>query len=114
MLKVRLLHAQHQDPEAVKLLTELSKREGVRLDGIAALLEEIGQYNAAELMYRKFVAGSKEPTAVLALAAYFGRRHRAKDALDLCDKARQSCPPETIGSACAMILSCVRLRRDAV
>src|SRR5262245_30521124 len=58
----------------------------------------------AEAMYRKFVAESKKPEAVLVLAEYFGRGNRTDEALELCDQAWKTSPPALVAASSLAIL----------
>lgn len=81
-----------RQPSALLLLAQFLERKG---DSKAV---------AAEDAYRRYVAAANQPEAVLALAGYLGRRGRLEEALDMCEKARASCPPETIAQAMLEIL----------
>jgi tetratricopeptide (TPR) repeat protein len=55
-------------------------------------------------VYRQFVTVSKAPEAALMLAQFLGRQQRVSEALDLCGKAWESCPPELVALASLTIL----------
>jgi cellulose synthase operon protein C len=71
------------------------------------LLEELGQYAAAEEMMRKYVSQARQPQASLVLAGFLGRRNRLSEALDLCEKAWGSSPPEIVAAAVVSVLYAV-------
>jgi tetratricopeptide (TPR) repeat protein len=59
----------------------------------------------AEKMYRTAAEGSGQPTDLLALAGYLGRRHRTQEALALCfEQAGERCPPEEVGSTATAVV----------
>jgi tetratricopeptide (TPR) repeat protein len=55
-------------------------------------------------LYRNVASRSKSPEATLVLAGFLGRRGRIREALDLCDRAWQTCAPEVVATASVMIL----------
>ncbi len=55
-------------------------------------------------MYEKYAANTKEPERVLLLAAFLARQNRPAEALDLCERAWQTCPPETVASVSVAVL----------
>ena len=95
-LKARLLAARGRSGEVIPLLKHAVDESANRAGHIARLLEELGHVAATEELIRKFVSQSREPQATLVLAAFLGRRNRLKEALDLCEKAWGSCPPEVV------------------
>ncbi|HEY1599327.1 MAG TPA: tetratricopeptide repeat protein [Pirellulales bacterium] len=92
-LKARLLVMQGKPEEAVATLRNLLPRPmpreklGMLVDA-AKLLEQLEQYDAAESMYREFVA--IDPSSILVLAGFLGRHGSLKDSLDLCQRALES------------------------
>ncbi len=83
-------------------LTEPERTEAFR--GAAALLEELGQPNGAETMHREYVSRSERPDRLLLLATFLGRQKRVGEALDACERARPTCPPETVSAASVALL----------
>jgi tetratricopeptide (TPR) repeat protein len=63
---------------------------------IARFLEEIEQYAAAEKAYRQFAQRSKQPEAILEVAAFLARRDRIDEALAICDAAWKTCDPRMV------------------
>jgi tetratricopeptide (TPR) repeat protein len=118
-IEARLLAAKDKESEAVALLTRQAETPDANLASLAALLEELGQTQAALAMYRRFVAQSKQPESVFALAQFLARQKRFAEALDLCDRAWQSCSAVTAARASLLILSgaaddpgqCLRVER---
>jgi tetratricopeptide (TPR) repeat protein len=97
-IRARVLAAQGQAGEAAALLRTYAQGKDARLDLTAALLEELGQAAAAEEIYRKLAARSEKPESILVVAQYLGRQKRLPEALDLCERAWQSCPPEAVSA----------------
>ncbi len=103
-LKARLLKARGRAGEAVALLEALVHEKADQVGYVARLLEELGQVAAAEKLYRQFASRSLEPQAILVLSGFLGRRNRLAEALDLCEKAWTSCPPEAVAAATVAVL----------
>jgi tetratricopeptide (TPR) repeat protein len=110
-LKARVLAAQGKANEAVALLKGYTSDKPAILGPFAALLRELGQLDAAEAMYRDSVARSKQPEAALVLAEFLSQRKRLPEALDLLDRAWQTCNPERVGRTSLAVL--VRTSADA-
>jgi tetratricopeptide (TPR) repeat protein len=106
-LRARILKATGKVEDAVTLLknyaqglTRLSdeemKRQGVGLQEVAQVLEEI-KPAAAEEVYRQHVQHSaQKPESLLVLAAYLGRQGRAVEALDQCERCLGNYPVESM------------------
>jgi tetratricopeptide (TPR) repeat protein len=103
-LQARLLAAQNQGSEAVALVRAYTRDKDDFLGPFAALLEELGQADAAEAMFRDSATRSGRPEATLALAGFLGRRGRPSEALDVCDRAWQTCDPRKVGLTSVKIL----------
>jgi tetratricopeptide (TPR) repeat protein len=103
-LKARLAKERGQGPEAAKLLKAEAAKENANLRGIAALLEELAQYDAAEDVWRQYLAQAKEPEAPLGLASFLARRKRTKEALSICENAWKTCKPEVAGMASVAVV----------
>jgi tetratricopeptide (TPR) repeat protein len=88
-VKARLLHAAGKEAEAAALLTAYAQGPGVELPRVAALLEGLGQMQAAEELYRR---GAAQPQGTVALAGYLGRHNHLDEAIDLCQQALQEHP----------------------
>jgi tetratricopeptide (TPR) repeat protein len=101
-IQVRLLKAQGNLEEGAKALKEFAERSDatdVNLQTAAALLEEFGKPRDAEELYRKLVAKRGSAGDLLLLAAFLGRQGRDADiqeALDLCDRAWKTPPPNNV------------------
>jgi len=103
-IKARLLKASGQPNDAATLLTDHVGKVKDALLPVAGLLEELGEQEAAEGLYRKHEAAPDGSQGALVLAAYLGRRGRFDEALDLIDKAGKTCPPEAVAfTAVAML-----------
>ncbi|SIO61511.1 Tfp pilus assembly protein PilF [Singulisphaera sp. GP187] len=109
-LKARWLAARGQGADAAALLKAYvnDKDKDAYLPLFAALLEELGQPEAAEAMYQDAVKRSPRPETVLILAEYFGRRGRLAEALDLCERAWSVCNPEAVGHASLLTISAAK------
>ncbi len=103
-LKARLLKARGRAGEAAALLEALVREKADQVGSVAKLLEELGQVAAAEKLYRQFASQPLEPQARLVLAGFLGRQNRLAEALDLCEKAWTSCPPEAVAAATVAVL----------
>ncbi len=103
-LKARLLKARGRAGEAAVLLEALVREKADRAGYVARLLEELGQVAAAEKLYRQFASQSREPQAILVLSGFLGRQNRPGEALDLCEKAWTSCPPDAVAEATVAVL----------
>ncbi len=104
--KALLLNKKGDGKSAVGPLTALADKEPNLVPPVARLLEEIGQKEDAEKMFKKFVAQSqaKTPESVLVLAQFLGRQDRAEEALALCEKALNNCKPENVAGTSVLIL----------
>ena len=105
-LEARVLHAQGQNADALKLLREFAKADEARVGSVGLLLEQLDEADAAEQMLRQFVDRHKaeRPTAVLGLAQFLGRQGKTDEALDLCEAAWESCPPAQVSNSIVTIL----------
>jgi tetratricopeptide (TPR) repeat protein len=103
-INARVLHSQGKREEAVKILQGLASDKRANLAGVAGVLEELNEPEAAESMYRKLVDRSERPTDVLLLIGYLGRRKRIREALDLGERTWGKCPPEAVAEACLLVL----------
>ena len=70
----------------------------------APLLEELGRPDGAETMYREYVSRSERPDSLLQLATFLGRQKRVGEALDVCERARSTCPPEAVAAVSVALL----------
>ncbi len=106
-LKARVLKAQgRSDAEAAEPIRVYARTKDARIEVAAALLEEFGAVNDAEMLFRQFVAASSasRPQAPLALAGFLARHQRLPEALSLCERAWATCPPENVAAACVAAL----------
>jgi tetratricopeptide (TPR) repeat protein len=105
-LRVRLLKEQGKAQDAAQVIQEYLRDKDARRDAAAFLMEEIGRTVEAEALYRSIAAASKAPEAMLALAGHLSRlnRRHLAEALDLCEKARKTCPPEKVATATLVVL----------
>ena len=70
--------------------------EGVRL--AAQVCESIRQYDAAEALFREYVDRAATSDSPLELAAYYGRRGRVEDALQICEQSWGRASPSAIAN----------------
>ena len=104
-LKARFLKAGGQTAEAVALLKRQAEgKDAVTAVRVAALVEDLGEDAAAEDLYKRYAAEPKQPDRMLVLARYYGRHRRVGQALDLCESAWATCPPEVVGEASVGVL----------
>jgi tetratricopeptide (TPR) repeat protein len=88
-IQARALQARGKAEEAVRVLQNYAGRKGVRPDRVAAVLDELGHPAEAGRMYRDYrAAAPAERRRALPLALHLARHGRVKEALDLCDEAR--------------------------
>jgi tetratricopeptide (TPR) repeat protein len=111
-LRARLLQKEGKGPEAVALLDRHVQGQPDDAGPAVDLLEGMGETADAERLLRAAVARSKNPQAVLALARFLGRRGHAGEALDLCENAWKTCPPEAVSNACLFVLDAARAGDD--
>jgi tetratricopeptide (TPR) repeat protein len=102
-IKARVLAAEGKGA-AAELVTAYSKDKDSQVAPLARLLEELGQVDAAESLYRRFAAAPGHPENALTLAAFLARHRRLPEALDLCEQAWATCPPATVGNATLIVL----------
>lgn len=96
------LLAEEKTEEATELLKRLLRRDDMRellaaarykLAAIA--LSKVGEIEAAEKIYRQYMEMIDNPDNIAELIILVGRQDRIDEALDLCDKAWDTLPPET-------------------
>jgi tetratricopeptide (TPR) repeat protein len=103
-LKARVLAKHGRAADVVPALKALAEGKGDFLVPVAAILEQVGQTDAAQELYEKFAARAKRPEDVLVLARFFGRRDHAEKALILCERAWKTCAPEQVGEAAMVVV----------
>jgi predicted Zn-dependent protease len=102
-LRARVLQERGRLKDAVAVITVYATGKDARLVQAAGLLEELGQPDEAEPLYRAEAARSTRPEAVLILAQHLSRK-KLPEALDLCERAWKTCPPEMVGFTCVAVL----------
>lgn len=108
-LKAKLLKAQGRGSEAAPLLKDKAKgQDAPTVRRIAALLEDVGCGADAIVFYRQYAEQAKKPEAILPLAGCLARQNRLGEALDLCDRAWQTCPPLVAAEASVNLLQMSR------
>jgi tetratricopeptide (TPR) repeat protein len=104
-MEARLRMAQGKGDEAVAALKKyVEGKDENAFRAVATLLDELGKPEAAEGMYRKYVAVAKQPERVLPLAQFLARHKRQEEALKICDSAWQTCRPEAVAEASTAVL----------
>jgi tetratricopeptide (TPR) repeat protein len=110
-MAARLLHAEGNGREAVDRIEKIVDAHEEFTAGAAALLEELGQRMAAELMYRRD-ASIHRPESVLRCALFLGRQGRTDEALELCSYVWRSGPVETAARVSVAVLRLVGKPKD--
>ena len=112
LLQVRELVQQQQTEQAVALLREHVSQEDLgdathaAIMRVAAdLLEEIGELNAAEYLFRQFATLSPRQEAAFILAKFLARQGRVVEALAVCEPYVETGEPELIASAVVSVVS---------
>jgi tetratricopeptide (TPR) repeat protein len=94
-LRARVLKEQGKLPEATELVKTYACEKDARIELAAPLLEQLGLADEAEAMYRTLAAAGKRPEGALLLAQFLSRK-KLPEALDLCEKAWQTCRPDLV------------------
>jgi tetratricopeptide (TPR) repeat protein len=102
-LRARVLQARGRSKEAVAAVTTYANGKDAQLVQAAGLMEELGQPDEAEPLFRAEAARSKRPEAVLILAQHLSRK-KLPEALELCERAWKTCPPVPVGFTCVAVL----------
>jgi predicted Zn-dependent protease len=113
-LKARVLKGKGRPDEAAGVLRAYATSKDAQPPRAARLLDELGFPEDAERVYRDHLAAGKDPQGPLWLAAYLARHDRLPEALDLCERARTTCPAELVARASVSALRTGRADRDQV
>lgn len=105
-LKARLAMHNNDPARARAALMSKANEPNAPVGYIARVCEDIKLYDEAEQLFKKFIELNKsiQPGAVLAIAAYYGRRGRTQEGLRICDEYRGKLPWTTIGPVVVGIL----------
>jgi Tfp pilus assembly protein PilF len=104
-LQARSLHGRDNNRDAGKLVLNYADEEkDPPLLRMARVLEDIGENGAAQTIYERYIAKTRQPAATLLLAEFLGRTGNSKGALELCDRVRAQASPETVMSAALGVL----------
>jgi tetratricopeptide (TPR) repeat protein len=103
-LRAQVLAKQGQAEQGAKNLLALAAKQENLAGPVAVMLERIRQPAQAEAMFKRYVAQSARPEAVLALAEFYGRQHRAQDALLVCEGTLKKCKIEQVGASAVFVL----------
>jgi len=98
-LKARVLHAQGDAAGAVSLVRSAARLQEAGARWAGHLLEDLGQPAEAEKYFREYAADPKRPEGALILAQFLARRGNVAEAMVLCEKAWQTCPPLSVAVA---------------
>jgi tetratricopeptide (TPR) repeat protein len=101
----RVLRAQGKAPEARSKVQEYARSPGADMLAAAALLNEFGDYAAAEELLRELAADPSRPIGTPALIGFLVERRRFNEALELCDRAWEKGPSSSIAEAYVRILA---------
>jgi tetratricopeptide (TPR) repeat protein len=104
-LRVRLMEKSKQDAGGFLREWASKQKDPATAAKVAALFELIGETSSAEEYFQKHANRGGKPEAVLALASFLGRQGRITEALDYCDKAWATCPPDEVAATCMAVLS---------
>jgi tetratricopeptide (TPR) repeat protein len=104
-IRARVLYAQDKKDAAIALVKEIAQTDGADVPAAAAQLEEFGDFAGAEELYRGHADKTRKPQDVLASARFLIRRQRVGDALELCDRSWETCPPVEVAQTCLLALS---------
>ena len=109
-LEARIYKAQGHIDKAVELIQATAKRPTLTDEmrqALAKLAEDLGQFDLAEQLFRQMIARSERIQNRLALAMFLGRRGRAKEALDECERLWKGTtnPEELVQSTLDMLVS---------
>src|SRR5262249_30030418 len=104
-LKAHLLQARNQGTEAAALvLRHAEEKDASELVVAAVFLDELGQFVAAEKLYRTYLVRSDRPENVFALAQNLARQRRLDEAVALAKQAWQNCPVDVASIGSVMVL----------
>ena len=98
-LKARLAMNRNDPAKARAALLSKANEPNAPVGYIATVCEELKLYDEAEQLFKKYIEQNKakQPGAVLAIAAFQGRRGRTQEALKTCDEYRGKLPWTTVG-----------------
>ena len=105
-LKARLAVNRNDPAKARAALLSKANEPNAPVGYIATVCEELKLYDEAEQLFKKYIEQNKakQPGAVLAIAAFQGRRGRTQEALKTCDEYRGKLPWTTVGPVIVGIL----------
>ncbi|MDX2037301.1 MAG: tetratricopeptide repeat protein [Isosphaeraceae bacterium] len=107
-LRARLLIAKMREKEAAEIVEAVYKANA-KLPLIAAeMAERLGLDEPAERYYKAVVAAKADALAPFALARYYARKFRHKEALDIIEGLRVDNRPEIVGSAAVIAVDNVK------
>jgi tetratricopeptide (TPR) repeat protein len=102
--QAQVLRAQKKIEEAVRLVKAYAQKKDARLDLAGSLVEELGQFDEAERLFRAYAALPGRPQNTLPLAGFLARRQRVAEALKLCDNAWTNLRPEPVAICTVAVL----------
>jgi tetratricopeptide (TPR) repeat protein len=112
ILEARLLAARKELPKARSLLLKRAEMEKAPLDAIAQACEDIGLFEDAEVLLKRYVAEAQasNPRAPLELAMFYGRRNRVVEALPICESISASVPVSEVADVVVTVLYLAKSR----
>jgi tetratricopeptide (TPR) repeat protein len=111
-LRVRVLKANGKVDAAEALIKAYAKEKDAQLDFMASLFDQLGKAKEAETAYRAYLAGSPGPRAVFLLSQHLAANGKLSEALALCERAWQTCPPEAVAEASVAALQAGRAQAE--
>jgi tetratricopeptide (TPR) repeat protein len=105
-LKARLAAAKNNPTEARSALLQRAEAPGAPVGVIARICEDIGLHDDAERLLKRVIEEkrSKQPEVALSLAAFYGRRGRTVEGIQLCEAERGRLPVLVVGEAAVQVL----------
>lgn len=106
-LQIRLLAGQKDLPAARGVLRRQAEKPDAPFGALAVVAERAGLLAEADDLMNRFVAANqdKRPEVILAHAEYYARTDRLKEAMGICERAWETCPPVTVARVSVAILA---------
>lgn len=115
-LEARLHQAEGRKTEAAATLAQAANRiiennekpttdELNRLRSVATLCEELDLNSAAENILRRHAKLAGHPESILTVATFLGKQSRYSEALEICQKAKETASPLAVGVTIVNVVS---------
>lgn len=106
-LKIRLLAGKKDLAGARTIFAKLAENSDVSPGALSLIAEQAGLLAEAEEQLKKFETQNADnrPDTILARAEFYGRNGRFKEAMDICEKAWETCPPLTVAQVSIFALT---------